>query len=172
MTCREIQMQLGAFLAGELSGDLSRSVRRHLASCKACAALLNREDLAELLPVLDETIRPSAGLPARFHARLEAHQRKQSRKFQPRKSFNLLSWSWPARLSAAGAMAVAVIAVGLLFQMRSSRNYLSAPTDAEITIVQNLPLLQDMPIIENLDMLEDFDSIENLAVGPGSTRLR
>ena len=173
MTCRETQAQLEAFLKGKLSGDSSRNVRRHLASCKSCAALLSPADLVELLPVLDETVQPSAGLQVRFHARVEAHRRRQpqeTRRTLP--GFNVLAWSWPARLTAAGALATVLFAAGIVFQIRSYRPYATAPTDAEITIADNLPLLQDLRVIENLEMLEDFDSIENLSAVPGSSGLR
>ena len=172
MTCRESQEQLKAFLAGNLSGDASKAIRGHLASCRDCAALLSPADRVELLPALEETILPAKGLQARFHARLEAHKRERLGKTRSRLRHLSWNWSWPARLSAAGALAVAVLAAGILLQFRSVGNYASAPSDVEISIAQNLPLLQDMPVIENLEMLEDFDSIDNMGAGPGPTRAR
>jgi len=172
MTCRETQAQLEAFLNGKLSGESSRSIRRHLASCNSCAALLSPEDLIELLPVLDETIQPSAGLQARFHARMEAHRREQPEKTRRTLPFDWRALGRPARLIGAGALATVLVAAGIIFEIRSYRPYATAPSEVEMTIAGNLPLLQDLRVIENLEMLEDFDSIDNLSTVPGSSGLR
>ncbi len=164
MNCDEARQQLKSFLSGSLSGDDSREVRRHLASCSRCAALLTPVDRVELLPALDEMVEPSAELPARFRARLEEHALERAGKAR----WSLRGWmraagARPARLATAGALAVVVLAAGIVLYNARIRE--TGPSEMDITIAQNLTLLQDMDVIENLDMLEDFDAIENMPAG-------
>ena len=170
MSCGEIQAKLEAFLSGDLGGRQASAVRLHLASCSACQARLSLLDRVELVPALDETILPSDRLRDEFHERLEAHRQARARRgwgwTWP--SFRIFA-AWPARLAAAGVLAAAICTFGIFLQMRGGGTYNPAPTDMEIAIGENLPLLQDMAIIENLEMLEDFETIASL---PGSPKFQ
>jgi anti-sigma factor RsiW len=160
MSCETTRGQIEAFLSGRLAGEESRAVRLHLAACSACAATLAAADRVELLPAVDPEIEPSPDLGARFRTRLEAHRElKEAR----RSWWSVLAWPVPRQLAAAGALA-AFLVFGLYVGMHRENIPPTGPGASEITIAENLPLLQDMKVIENLDLLEDFDAIENLSV--------
>jgi len=164
MSCRETETKLEAFLNGELGGREAGAIRLHLASCRSCAARLSPQDLVEIAPLLDEKVLPSARLEERFHERLQAHRLGRAGKRRTAPSLRIFG-TWPARFAAAGVLAAAICVIGVFLRFGGGGAYDSAPTDMEMTIGQNLPLLRDMAIIENLDMLEDFETIQSL---PGS----
>lgn len=62
--CRDVRLEIPAFLAGELDDDTARNLEEHLASCAACAA-----ELGELEAVV--TLLTSAPLEAEARERLE-----------------------------------------------------------------------------------------------------
>ncbi|PYV13342.1 MAG: hypothetical protein DMG07_14795 [Acidobacteria bacterium] len=160
MSCQTTQSRLEAFLSGRLSGEESRSVRLHLASCRSCAQGLGPVDRIEILAASDAEVEPSADFAARFRARLESHRAQAAR---PRWSV-FSGWSLPRQLAAAGALA-GFLALGVYLGVyRLNR---PGPAAADIAIAENLPLLRDMKVIENLDLLEDFDAIQGLQ--PAST---
>jgi anti-sigma factor RsiW len=159
MSCETTRPQIEALLSGRLAGEESRTVRLHLASCAACAATLAPADRIELLPAVDPEIEVSPDFGAKFRTRLQAHRELRDAR---RSWWTILAWPLPRQLAAAGALA-AFIVFGLYVGLHRE-NVPVTPGPSEITIAENLPLLQDMKVIENLDLLEDFDTIENLSV--------
>jgi predicted anti-sigma-YlaC factor YlaD len=149
MNCDELKGVLNDFLNGNLSGEMARSVRVHLASCPRCFALLSAADRMEILPALDTDIEPSGDFAVRFRARLR----------EPRKrSFWGFSWK------IASAAAVALVAVGIFLGQYRLRTQQLPDNRKDLAIVEDLPLLQDMPVISNLNLLENFDAIEALTI--------
>jgi len=149
MNCDEMKRLLKEFLSGRLSGEESREVRRHLASCPACAASLEAADKMEILPALDEEIEPSADFAERFHARLH----------EPRRTS---AWRNPTALAAAAA--IVLLAAGVFFG-QYFRGTTAVPDSLnDLTLAENLPLLEDRALLENLELLENFEAIENLTI--------
>ena len=146
MNCEELKGVLNAFLNGRLSGEASRSVRRHFASCAACASLLSAADRIEILPALDDSIDPSGTFAARFHSRLHIQQRKPV-------------WKYPWTLASAAAL---ILGVGIFLSQYLNRTATVPENQNDLPIAENLPLLEDMAVIQHLDLLENFDAIENL----------
>ena len=89
MNCEQIREVLNAFVNGRMSGDESRAVRLHLASCAACASRLSPAERVEILPALDDEIEPSedfaAALPGKncgvekWNPLLQKNDREDSR---------------------------------------------------------------------------------------------
>jgi anti-sigma factor RsiW len=161
MNCEQVRKLLDAFLNGRLSGDESRAVRKHLASCVTCSSSLSLEEKIEMLPALDETIEPSEDFAARFHAKLQQRKTATFPNFSGEKRGGaLLSWRRPWPLATAGALA-ALLVVGIF--VRHSKDGSSLPDNAsDLIIADNLSLLEDLPVISNLDLLENFDAIEKM----------
>ena len=160
MSCQTTRGRIEAFVNGRLAGEEARTVRLHLAACSSCAAALAPADRVELLPALDPDIEPSPDLGARFRTRLQEHREQRDAR---RPWWTVLAWPLPRQLAAAAALA-AFLAFGLYVGLKRENTPATAPGASEITIAENLPLLQDLKVIENLDLLEDFDAIENLSV--------
>ena len=157
MNCEQVRERLDAFVNGALSGEQSRAVRRHLASCAVCASNLSPTDWVEVLPVFDEAIEPSEDFALRFHARL------RERRYPPKSRWRALSaWGRPWQLLGAGALA-ALMMLGIFLGRHPGGGAADRPESLnDIAVAENLPLLRDMAVISNLDMLEDFDAIEDL----------
>jgi hypothetical protein len=161
MNCEQIRKVLNTFLNGGMSGDESRAVRLHLASCAACASRLSPAERMEILPALDDEIEPSEDFAARFQEKL---QRRKMESFSAKeRSGRLLFFGRrPWQLSAVGALA-ALLMAGIF--LRHSGDRLNVPDDLnDIPVAENLSLLQDMPVINNLDFLENFETIERITV--------
>jgi anti-sigma factor RsiW len=147
-----------AFLRGELGSDECRRVRRHLAACDACAALLDVADRIELLPALADEMAPSADIHARFKERLLQH--RERRDVTGRAWWR--NWARPQQLALAGAL-TAVLFVAVYFGFYGKTVPQPAAAPADVAVAQHLPVLEEMEIISNLDMLENFEEIQTLA---------
>jgi anti-sigma factor RsiW len=169
MNCEQAGLLLNSFLAGRLSGEPSREVRNHLASCASCAAKLSRVDRIEILIAEDQGIEPSADLPLRFRRRLEEHRRRRQGEAVPERQalFRYLAWGWPRQIAAAASLAL-LFAAAIFVGRQMTRQNGEGRIVSEIGIAENLPLLLDMDVIENLDLLQDFDLIQNLSAGGGN----
>ncbi len=163
MNCEEVREVLNAFLNGGMSGEKSRAIRLHLASCFTCASRLSPSEKIELLPVFDETIEPSKDFSERFHIRLQRRGIAHVLDFPERERRITSSLFWV--LAKVGA--VAAILLGGVFLVRHPIDT-SIPPDyvSELTVAQKLNLLEDMAVISNLDLLENFDGIEKMAAAP------
>jgi hypothetical protein len=153
MNCKQARESVELLMAGKLSGQEAGDVRVHLVSCASCAAELNAEQWAEVLPALDETIEPSGDFARQFYAKLSARSEPWWR--------SIMVWGWPRQLAAVGTV-VAIILAGI-FVVRypySAQNRAASLND--YAVAENLPLLEDMAVVTNLDLLEDFDIIEDL----------
>jgi len=163
MSCEGIRPQITALLEGRLGGPRARMVREHLAACTVCAARLSPSDRAELLPILDEVVRPSDSLDERFCARLAAHRAARTLGQRP------LVERWralatPPRLAVAGVLATVLVAV-VVFTLKLDPGLGPAANPGDYGVAENLPLLQDMDVVQNLDLLEDLDAIQALDEG-------
>jgi anti-sigma factor RsiW len=161
MNCEQIREVLNAFVNGRMSGDESRAVRLHLASCAACASRLSPAERVEILPALDDEIEPSEDLAARFHGKLQ--QRKMETSYTKERSGGLsFLWRRPWQIAAVGTLA-ALLMAGIF--LRHSGDGLNVPDPMnDFSIAENLSLLQDMPVINNLDFLENFETIEKITM--------
>ena len=153
MNCKQARESLELLMAGQLSGQKAGDVRVHLASCATCAAELNAEQWAEVLPVLDETIEPSGDFSRQFYAKLRARPEPWWKR--------IMAWGWPRQLAATGTLAALFLAgVFVVRYPHSAQNRAASLND--FAVAETLPLLEDMPVVSNLDLLEDFDTIEDL----------
>ena len=164
MDCDEIRNLLEPLMSGRLSGDESRRVRRHFASCAGCASRLGPMEWIEVLPALDDAIEPSEDFALRFQSRLQEHRLRRSAGRKPWWKM-VAAAGWVRQLVAAGALAT-LVAAGIYL-----RKYPGDVTDRinsynELAVAENLPLLKDMDVISNMDLLEDLDTIENLPANP------
>jgi anti-sigma factor RsiW len=153
---------LEAFMNGMLSGDESRAVRLHLASCVRCTSNLSLSQRIEILPALDESIELSEDFASRFDARLQERRGHQAFSKQQDPWWRRISgWRRPWPLAAAGVL-VALVAVGIFLGRHPGDTTDQPVYFNDIAIAESLPLLKDMAVITNLDFLEGFDMIENL----------
>ena len=164
MNCEQVREALDAFLSGAMSGEESRKVCRHLASCAACAARLSPEDKIEILPALDEEIEPTENFAARFQYKLR-HRKRESTAVYARERAGWLSFlrRRPWQLTAVGALAA--LLVGGIFLRHSGDGLNFSDNWNDLPVAENLSLLEDMPVINNLDFLENFEAIETLTQG-------
>lgn len=161
MNCEQIREVLNVFVNGGMSGDESRAVRRHLASCAACASRLSPIERVEILPALDDEIEPSEDFAARFQGELQ--RRKKESSFAKERSGGLPFFGRrPWQLGAVGTLA-ALLMAGIF--LRHSGDGLNVPdTISDFSVAENLSLLQDMPVVNNLDFLENFETIEKITL--------
>jgi anti-sigma factor RsiW len=152
MNCKDVQIELAAFLGGQLKGEEAHGVRKHLASCARCSSALSATDRIETLTLMDEVVEPAPDLQERFRTRLEAH--RQSQAVAVRAGWWNSLWQ-PRRLAAIGALA-AVLIIGIYWLNLEPG---VSEIDLGLNGYEQLPLLQDMEIIQNLELLEDFDAI-------------
>ena len=111
MECKETQKRLGAYLDGELSGDIWEQMQHHLERCDRCSDVLARQRrLRDLLNLL-----PRQRAPERFarHVRNEAKRRLGSGQppgilTMPRRT------PVPARVAAVLALVAGVTLGGLM----------------------------------------------------------
>ena len=161
MKCEQVCEALDAFLNGDMSGEASRAMRRHLASCAACAGRLRSLEWVEILPALDAEVEPTDDFAARFQEKLR-RRKAESGTVRTTERAGWLSClrqrAW--RLAAAGALA-ALLAAGM-FLRHPGDGMNSADAWGDLPGVENLSLFQDMPVVDNLDFLEDFEAIETL----------
>lgn len=165
MNCEQVRNVLDAFLNDRMSGEASRAVRLHLASCASCASMLGSADRIEILPALDETIEPSEDFAVRFHSKLQQQKAAGSPAYSEDKPKNVwFFWRRPWQLATVGALA-AVLAAGIF--VRQVGDGVGLPEDSgDLMIAEDLSLLEDMPVISNLDLLENFDAIEKMTPAP------
>jgi len=163
MNCQETKDLMKSFLEGSLDGSTAQRLRRHLATCKECAAGLDPVDLMEILPVLDDSIEPSEGFADRFYSKIEARKSRESvpqRLSGPgRKQFRLPRWSWS--LAAAAALTL-VVSTGLYLRRHEYGTPEPAAVFYDLEMTENLPLLRDMALISDMEFFENLDAIENL----------
>jgi anti-sigma factor RsiW len=161
MNCEQIREVLDAFVNGRMSGDESRAVRLHLASCAACASRLSPAERVEILPALDDEIVPSEDFAARFHAKLQ-RRKMESSSAKERSGGLSFFWRRPWQLAAVGTLA-ALLMAGIF--LPHSGDGLNVPdTVNDFSVAENLSLLQDMPVLNNLDFLENFETIEKITL--------
>jgi hypothetical protein len=153
MNCEQARELLERIALGTLSGKDARAVRRHYASCAACAAVLTPSQWVEVLPAIDETVEPSEDFAQKFYSRLRDRPKPWWRRAAAR--------PWGRPLAVAGAMAAVALAGILIIRYPGFRNDPAADLN-DSSIVENLPLLEDLAVVSNLDLLEDFDTIDNL----------
>lgn len=163
MNCEQIPDVLDAFLNGRMSGEASRAVRMHLASCASCASQLSLFEKIEIVPALDREIDPPADFAARFQDLLQ-RRKKESDILTSKVPAGRFSFSGlrPWQLAATGALA-ALLTVGIFLRFPSDG--INDPDNLSYAAAaENLSLLQDMPVINNLDFLENFETIEEMTM--------
>jgi hypothetical protein len=163
MNCEETLSKLDSFLNGRLGGEQCRQVRFHLAGCARCAAALTPADRIEILPALDEEFEPSEDITLRFHTMLAAH--RAATRGTEGLSMATIWRTWlpllPRQIVAVGALAAFLIS-GIYLGLYQVSAPGPMPGSGEVTIAENLPLLQDMGVIKDLDLLEDLDTIQDM----------
>ena len=141
--------RLGALLAGALAEDEAAEVRRHLASCAACAEERDLlQQAAAIVPRLPEAD-PRPGFAGRVAAR--------AGDLRPR-PIGAPWWRW----AFGGGLAVAAAAAALLVARPATR-----PPTEELLVAQRLDLFEDLSVVQNQDALRDLDVVAVLhTLGP------
>jgi len=145
MRCRKVEKNLSAYLDRELKPQTAEKLEAHLAACPRCrgrrAALEGVEKVLRDFPARE----PSPFLWTRVKANLGSEVR-------------------PARLrpTAVGARAalvsvlVAAVLAGAIFTVRREAVQ-PAVAGVELTVAENLDLLENYELIKNLDLLEGWE---------------
>ena len=134
--------RLGAWLAGTLPAAEAGEVRRHLASCTACAEELGllqagTSIVGPLPPAL-----PRLGFAARVAAR--------ATELRPR-PVGAPWWRW----AFGGGLAAAAVAV-LIARPAPRAN------EEELMVAQRLELFEDLSVVQNQDALRDLEVVSVL----------
>jgi anti-sigma factor RsiW len=163
MNCKQIDEIKQAFMNGEVIGEQARAVRLHLADCAKCASHLSHSEWVEIIPAIDEQIEPSSDFHRQFHARIRERQNNPAFSCQTRpfRWLRIPRFAWPQRLALAGILAALIVA-GIFINRSPSESPDHPLLYGELSIAENMDLLQDMAVINNLELLENFDAIENL----------
>lgn len=66
MTCKSVEMRLGAYMDGELNGAEMLQVRRHMAHCDRCTELLEQHRQLKLSLAVMHDVAPSRELEERI----------------------------------------------------------------------------------------------------------
>jgi anti-sigma factor (TIGR02949 family) len=104
MTHEEVQLQVDAYVDGELAPDDARELEVHLRQCSACAEL--REDRVRLSAAIRTEV-PALQAPTELRSRIRNQLRAEGRTDNIRPLNRSSSWRW-----AALAAGVALAAVG------------------------------------------------------------
>ena len=161
MNCEETRAGLDQLRCGRLSGEASRRLRRHLASCPACWSALGDSDRIEALSSMDPSIEPSPDLSERFRELLRRHRSAQDGRART------AWWREPWRLRRlAAAVALACLLTLVMYLKDFRRGPPSSQEVADYSLAVDLPLLEDMDVIRNLELIEDFDAVQRLAEFP------
>ena len=146
---RHIADRVGALLAGALAEGEAAEVRRHLASCAACAEERDLlQQAAAIVPRLPEAD-PRPGFAGRVAAR--------AGDLRPR-PIGAPWWRW----AFGGGLAVAAAAAALLVARPATR-----PPTEELLVAQRLDLFEDLSVVQNQDALRDLDVVAVLhTLGP------
>jgi len=153
MEGRHLAGDLVAYLRDELSPEDRARARRHLDSCRECAATLagHREILATLAAAAPE---PPALHWGAYRAQLRSKLQRRGERPRP-------WWRAPLPLSASAAVAALLVLLTLYATLlRPERRELRA--FEETVLGQRLGILQESHIVENLELLEDLEIIRQL----------
>jgi anti-sigma factor RsiW len=139
---------LTALLDGALAPERRRDLEGHLAVCAACRAERDRiASAVAAIAALPPPPSPAPGLEQRFYARLA---REAAR---PSLLVRLGELRWRVLAPVAGAVAAAVIAVGIAVRHRA----------AEADLARNLDLLENYELVASLGVAETPEDVEVVA---------
>lgn len=137
---------------GELSAEQSRSMTEHLGDCPVCQAeWQSLQSLSTLLGGLEDMDVPP-DYDRNFWKKVDHYQSKRLWNF-----FD--GWSgrgW--RMAVASPLLVAMIFGAGLYL--SIRNF--GPGTDEISLSEQMDLLEDFDVVNNLDLLENWDVINQM----------
>ncbi len=137
--------RLGAWLAGSLPAAEAGEVRRHLASCTACAEELGLLQAGTSIVAPLPAALPRLGFAARVAARAtELHPRPIGAPW----------WRWAF---GGGLAATAAAAVAVLIARPAPR-----PNEEELMVAQRLELFEDLSVVQNQDALRDLEVVSVL----------
>ncbi|MBI1849770.1 MAG: zf-HC2 domain-containing protein [Planctomycetes bacterium] len=139
MNCDETRLELVAFADGELSQLEAQSVREHLATCTACAALADGHratgDLLSEYPGIEVRTKTTLAI-------LDAVEREATSR--PRRVVQLRRWL------AAAAVVAALVTIGSLVW----HPHIGGPSSAGVL---DDPVVLD--IVQNLDLYDKLDDL-------------
>lgn len=164
MTCQEIENRAIAYLDGKLSPPEREAVEQHFQRCPACAERMR--GFAQVSALLSEweDIQPSAGFQARLEQRIQ-----ETAPAGWWESF----WSRLLPVPAPSPAFATVLLVVVLFSAMVMR-YSPAPGETfvnqqpeatasaipqavdELTLSQNLALLEDWEVVTNFEVLQEL----------------
>lgn len=154
MNCKTIETSLIAYLDSKAPPAERREVQAHLDACSACRT--RAEEFRALWGVLDELpqVAPSPAFDAAVRARVAQEPRA-----------GMWAWLVPSPRMAFALAAMLVLSVWLTSmpeQRQASPNELAVAhgSEAEFTVIKNLPVL------ENYDVLSNFDALSEIPVQP------
>jgi len=154
--CWMVRGDLTAWVDGELSARRAERVRRHLASCSACAA--EAEGLRDVIAQQRRLLTRLAAVEVSPTLSRRLLREIAQESAAPR------GWLWLFRPVAVAAATAAVGVVGL-FTIAGGPRAVLIPLGVEPpppAVTRTTDLFKDYPIIEKLDALENFDTVESV----------
>lgn len=163
MKCQNVSENLSAYMSGELDEPESHGLKQHLDGCQVCTAKMSELRRFDRLFDVWEEVEPSPRFRAAFFAKIRSEERRRrqapmSLLARWRQAF---AWQGVALLASFFLVVFTSLYYFALFPTGPRRQ---PPTEAEIQIAANLPVLKDYEIINNLDLLENFDEIQNVGL--------
>ena len=148
---KHVTHEISAFLHGELSDDMARTVKMHLAECGACRNALEEIRLGERLASTLRQVEAPESIWREIHTAAETQKRGAQK------------WSWPDRLLAAAFSFAAVMAFSLFLA-----SYVPGRPDAGDAASWEVASVRGTPQIGNLRLhdtgrLRPGDSLETNA---------
>ena len=133
------------YVDGRLKEGERLEMEKHLSTCAACQLRVN--EFRSVHALLDELpmIEPSAAFDIRLHARVAAEPAKQS------------WWAWfmpaPRVAFVAAMLLVATVWIG---RETNSISPFGNPQEADLQMMQDMPVLEDHDVISNFEPLKDL----------------
>jgi hypothetical protein len=170
--CKEFEEDLVLYYYGETSDDECRRVGQHLSGCRRCQGFLG--DLQRLLPQMARTEQLPQSFWDSYYRETVAKLAQQDERQHWWRSLipQMKIWMVPA----FGSVAIAVLAIGLLFGKGNLSSFTLRPAEKiphEILADENqLQFFESMDLLESLGKLEAQDEQKPEALSPQSTRVR
>lgn len=170
--CKEFEADLVLYYYGETSDEERRRVSQHLFGCLRCQSFV--DDLQRLLPQMARTEELPQSFWDSYYRETVAKLAQQDERQHWWRSLipQMKIWMVPA----FGTVAMAVLAIGLLFGKGNLSSFGVRPPEKiphEILADENqLQFFESMDLLESLSKLEAQDEQKPAALSPQSSRVR
>jgi len=161
MAGRHSEIELSAYVRGELSAAERDRVSTHLAACADC------QRAADMFRTLLADLKGSARVPPAID--WERYRTELAAKIRQRTDRSLEAadqwWFRPVPLTCAASLAAILLFIAVQGGLMSRRPGDDLIVVEETLIGRHFALLQHLTLVERLDLLEDFDVIRHLDQG-------